>query len=245
MITKVTPEMAQALSNFIGPNMEKGEGWNFGSGDPEWFHFQRQLIKPGGWVLDLGSADGRSSIFFALNGMNVDAIDYTADLVKDLQHVAVNALLPICAEHADVRTRNFEISKYHVVVMSQLLIHFQSKADALQVIYKAIDAVAPGGYLWIRAVGKEDSHFKIGLRVDTDIRMIVCGCSGEYQDEPHLFFDQTELLEHICLAGMKPIHTQLLPEVDTINVMYGEDWHAPVFSGQRTGMISILAQKKR
>lgn len=39
-------------------------------------------VKKGGWILDVGCGSGRDSLFFKTNGYNIEAFDYSPELVK-------------------------------------------------------------------------------------------------------------------------------------------------------------------
>lgn len=63
------------LDDLIRNNHPYEKGWDFNNGDPEFWKFQDRLVVRGGRVLDLGIGFGRSSVFFALNGMEVVGVD--------------------------------------------------------------------------------------------------------------------------------------------------------------------------
>ncbi len=247
MLITPSPKEVQVLSHFLS-NPDTSRGWAFNSGDPEWWKYSKILVKPNAWVLDLGGGLGRSSMFFALHAMNVDLYDLDKERVETLKDSLVGTNLPINVMHADVNCVELPINAYHIAMMSQLFIHFPSKAKAFDVIAKAYEAVAPGGYIWIRAVGKSDETYQYrhtfdSTIIDGDVHLALCGCSGELKDEYHLYFGQTELLEFLCCLGMKIILHRCLPELGVINYMYGEDWFCSDEFLKSYGAITILAQK--
>jgi hypothetical protein len=143
---------------------------------------------------------------------------------------------------------------FDTVMLGQTLIHFPSKESAITVLDKACEALKPGGHIWVRAGGKEDYSYgemereaaypySTTKKVDGNVFMRECGCSGEYKLEPQLFFGQTELLEYFLRRGFKITHSQLMPEDWQANIMYGEDWmpDVPIPQG---GVITVLAQKR-
>ena len=56
-------------------------------------------------VLELGAGHGRDTIFFASNGIAVDALDYSAIAVEILDKIAKEKGLPIKTQILDVKAR--------------------------------------------------------------------------------------------------------------------------------------------
>jgi SAM-dependent methyltransferase len=55
-------------------------------------------------VLELGSGHGRDTIFFASNGIEVEALDYSVIAVEILDKVAKEKRLPIKPQSFDVKS---------------------------------------------------------------------------------------------------------------------------------------------
>lgn len=207
------------------------KGWHFGTGDPEFWKFSSNLIVPGGKALDLGSGLGRTSMPFALQGMEVTAYETNHAMVKAMSAVAENFDLPIAILSEDVRTADFGKNIYDTVILGQTFVHFESREEAFTVLEKAIDAVKPGGHIWFRGNGKGDPEDN----TREDFYIHTCHCSGEMKIEPHLFFDPAELIHHLSNKGINIVHMQM-GEMVTVpkkpkeapkkrpNIMYGEDW---------------------
>ena len=227
------------------------KGWPFNAGDPELHKYRHMLIVQGGRVLDLGSGYGRSSMMFAVSGMSVLAMDERDDCVETLNGLAFAYGLPIKARLEDVRKAEIPQDAIDMVLLSNTFNHFSSKKEALEVLGKAVRALRDGGYIWIRAIGKEDEAFDQfseaaekgwGVKkVDGDVFMANCGCSGMMQMEPHLFFDQLELLKFLLGKGTKIVHSEVGSRRGQRNIMFGEDF--PRMDVDKTGMVSVLAQK--
>jgi len=202
------------------------KGWHFGTGDPEFWKFSSKFIVPGGKALDLGSGLGRTSIPFALQGMEVAAYETNPAYVRAMKAVAENFDLPISVLNEDVRTADFGKNKYDTVILGQTFAHFESREEAFKVLDKAIDAVKPGGHIWFRGNGKgyDIEGQTPSLNGSKEHYMNTCSCSGEKRMEKHLFFDPFELIEYMSEKGIKVAHTQMAPERGKTNIMYGEDW---------------------
>ncbi len=223
-------------------------GWGFNMGEPEfWKH--TELFVPKGQLLDLGAGGfGRSSLPFAIRGMNVTGIDNSGNNVELLRTIAKENNLPIDVIEADVRTQYLGKNMYDTVLASQVFVHFDSKTDAFNVLENVVDALKPGGYVWVRAVGKLDDtyselEFEEAERVNEDVFMMECGCSGEIKSEPTLFFGQLELPFFMAKRGLKIVHTQVMSNVGSKNIMYGEDWDMGQPYDFRHGEVTVIARK--
>lgn len=231
---EVTP--MYLLQDLIHISSEKGwDCWDFRVGDPEFWKFSSKLIVRGGKALDLGGGLGRTSMPFALQGMEVTVYETNPAFVRAMKAVVKNFDLPIAVLSEDVRTADFGQNIYDTVILGQTFAHFESREEALEVLDKAIDALKPGGCIWFRGNGKGDSanegqmsnsYFNPFQEIE-DTYMNTCNCSGEIKIEAHLFFDPLELARHINERGLKIVHTQMVPEPGKVNIMFGENWGTP------------------
>jgi len=163
----------------------------------------------------------------------------------------MNNNLPLHGEEADIIEADFGENVYDMVTLSQTFVHFPSTEDAFKVVEKAARALKPGGNLYLRTVGKRDSHFleaedRYALPSDEDPNVFyeMCGCSGQPQLEAHLFLDEFQLMTQLESQGLQIWHSQVAPETGSMNVMYGEDWHVPTEPDTTRAMITLIAQKK-
>lgn len=218
----------------------RDQGWSFNTGDPEFWQFSSklQLVVPKGKLLDIGSNLGRTSVPFALQGMNVTAYDNNPVFVKALEVIASNFDLPISVINEDVRAADFGEGKFDAVILGQVFTHFGSRDEAFDVIYKAIKALKTNGKIWFRGNGPGydgvDGETK-SFNGRNEHYMNSCDCSGEIRMEPHLFFDPAELVSRIGKRGVNIVHMQMGKMVtvpknpkeepkNRPNIMYGEDW---------------------
>jgi SAM-dependent methyltransferase len=232
-------------------NTDKDDGWGFGQGDPEFWRFQEHLLVPGGNLLDLGAGTGRSCMFFAMNGMNVTAYESSYINAQILRRVAKQGDLPIEVKRKDFETSKLGREVYDTIILDSTLVHSPSKENAIQLLNKTVDALKPDGHIYVRTIGKEDDTYyqlasfaKHNPSVETDVFSISCGCSGEFREEPILFFNQTDLLQYCLIKGMKIVHHQCMPEYGRMNTMFGEDWQGQSSQWNTNGAITIIAQKK-
>lgn len=230
------------------------EGWFFPIGDPEFWKFQDKLLIPGGKALDLGIGEGRTSLPFALRGMDVVGYEIDPDKLTAVRVMQEAYNLPIDIKEEDITEADFGKERYDTVILGQTFSHFPSKKQALSVLEKAIETIKPGGHIWIRAGGKRDSSFEElhwnslafpgeVTKVDDDIYMAPCNCSGEWRVEPQLFFDPLELPFFVSEKGLKIVHTQIISQEGRMNIMYGENWNRSSTPPRLGGMITLIAKK--
>lgn len=242
------------LRHFADP--EGYEGWNFSAGDPEYWRFHDVLVKPGGKVLDIGIGLGRSSLYFAFNGMSVTGYDTNPENVEEVnQFVAeLTPYLPcdMQAIHGDVKEAEIPNGEFDTAILAYMH-HQPSKAAMFELADIALDSLKPGGALWFRAVGIHSSGYRDMLRASEyypDEIAIVgdgviehpCQCSGEYKIEPSVFLDPSEVIGYFAGKNTHIYHTQTLPTYDRWNMMFGEDFRQDVHT-EEGGMISVLAVK--
>lgn len=236
-------------------SIETESGWDFGVGDPELWKFSGQLYVPGGRVLDLGSQIARNSLFFALRGMSVDSVDKDDEVTQLLDAVVTNRHLPINLIEQDIAQFTPETQSYDLVIIGDVLSHLPGKAVAYEVLDRAIQAVKPNRNLWIRAMGKDGSGYdqmkddaRIGGRygdrveeVEEDTFRIDCTHhQGSHIDPYRLYFETTELMLYLFSRNFRMMHSQVIPQEDEANIMYGEDWPHQL---PRNSFITLLAQK--
>lgn len=241
-------------------------GWNFGSGNPEFWKFQDQMLVPGGKLLDIGIRDGRSSIFFALHGMEITGVDPDTRAFEDLTYIANDLDLNMQLVPTELSEAGLEDESFDTVLLDYTLMHQQSRADAYRVIDLAYAKLKSGGHMWLRASGIDDSRrrelehsvslgrisstglfnrpiaYDGALHDDGHVIEHPCDCSGEVRQECSLFFDQLDLPIIVTQMGAKIIHSQVIPLDGAENVMFGEDFKPDLWI-IKSGTVSVLAQK--
>ena len=232
-------------------------GWYFGAGDPEFWQFSNELLKPGGKLLDIGIGLGRSSFYFAAHGMDVLGVDTDESRVADVNQMAaeLKGVMPfdMKALRLDALQEDLPEGLFDTIIIGQV-VHIESKQAAFDLFYKALAALKPGGHIWVRGAGKESYAYEelsyyaySGLQpsykfIDNDVIEHPCNCSGEDLIEPTLFFDPLDLSSFFASRGCTIVHSQTIPTEDKMNIMYGEDYN-PDYPNPMGGMVTVMARK--
>ena len=239
-----------------------GRGWNFSSGDPEFWKFKDRLLAPGGRLLDIGMGNGGSSIFFALNCMEVVGVETNSDRVHQVNLMAaeLSTVIPdfkMQAIKADATSSEFPEGPFDTVSVDYLN-HLPSQEDAYAIFGKALGLLKSGGHIWARGAGKHSDQYadqvaesmrgSFGLghsevwMENENVIWSPCDCSGQLIPEPTVYFDPFDFVHYFGQAGCRLVHSQTIEGDGRMNIMYGEDF-LPGVDYTRGGMITMLAQK--
>ena len=87
-------------------------------------------------VLELGSGHGRDTVFFALNGIEVEALDYSIVGINILNKIVKEKRLPIKSQTFDVGSSPLPFSHgYFDAVYSHMLFNMRFSEDQLHFIF--------------------------------------------------------------------------------------------------------------
>jgi tellurite methyltransferase len=118
--------------------------------------FLNETHPPMGEALDLGCGEGRNSLLLARYGYHVHAVDSSSQGVQKLEKYAHSqGLATIDGEVADVRTVQLRASCYDAIVAVTILDHI-TKEEGKKVAETIIDALKPGGFVFIEAFTVHD-----------------------------------------------------------------------------------------
>src|SRR5437016_9824950 len=113
--------------------------------------FLNKTHPPTGEALDLGCGEGRNSLLLARYGYHVHAIDASSQGIEKLEKYAHSQGLDnIDGEVADVRSVQLKPNHYDAIVAVTILDHI-SEEEGKKVAESIIDALKPGGYVFIEA----------------------------------------------------------------------------------------------
>ncbi len=114
-----------------------------------------QTHEMSGHALDIGAGDGRHAIFLARSGFTVEAVDLSEAAVVNLREFARRGRLPIEARVGDCADPECIDGPYDLIVADTVLGHFEMD-EARGVGDRIVDALAPGGWLFVTALSDED-----------------------------------------------------------------------------------------
>lgn len=200
-------------------------GWDPAWGDEKVYRHLLHLAGSGSRILDLGCAEGRVSLPFAIwkgatvQGVDIDArrlsgfygvySDYgVGNLVAGVWNSDVNRLYP-----SDVGLNDF-------VLALEMLTHMP-KSEGLATLDHIVDFVAPGGYLAVNAPSIESPYYGeisyLGEQVEGETGSYIdwCGCSGTNRREVFSFFVPGEMESVILDRGGRIIDS------DTVSMPLG------------------------
>lgn len=234
-----------------------GSTWSFGVGDPEIYKNLDILAVPGGKALDVGMGMARTSLCLAMYGMSLTGYDTDEERLSYVNQWKERGL-DIEGINQDLFEADLGERIYDTTVFSQTFVHFPSTESAYQILEKGIKATKVGGHIYFRSGGiwdyvREDyldalknhpEHTEVTRsKEDPNVFHNWCGCSGDYKYDPHLFLDPIQLMAFFELNGIKIVHSQIAPQKGRVNVMYGEDWHAPIAYYDESGMITLIGRR--
>ena len=121
-------------------------------------------------VLELGAGHGRDTIFFASNGIEVEALDYSVIAVGILDKIVKEKRLPIKPRIFDVKSPLPFSDGYFDAVYSHMLLNMKFSLDELHFIFSEIRRVlTPKGLNFFSVRNHNDKSYGRGVEIDKGI----------------------------------------------------------------------------
>jgi SAM-dependent methyltransferase len=121
-------------------------------------------------VLELGSGHGRDTIFFATNGIEVEALDYSVIAIEILDKIAEEKRLPIKSQIFDAKNPLPFPDVYFDAVYSHMLLNMHFSSEELHFIFSEISRVLkPKGLNFFSVRNHNDKSYGKGVEVDKGI----------------------------------------------------------------------------
>lgn len=122
-------------------------------------------------ILDLGAGHGRDSIFFATNGFEVKALDYSGVAVEILTEIANEKRLPITSQVFDVKNKPFPIPDSHFDAgYSHMLLNMRFSQQELHFVLSEIRRVLkPNGWNFFSVRNRNDKFYGTGQEIEKGI----------------------------------------------------------------------------
>jgi tellurite methyltransferase len=169
--------------------------------------FLNETHPPIGEALDLGSGEGRNSLLLAQFGFHVHAVDSSSQgMQKLVKYAHTQDLENIDGEVADVRTVELQNNFYDAVVAVTILDHI-TEEEGKRVAETIIDALKPGGFVFIEAFTVHDPAANTKKDVHTTISE-TASFVQHYFDEGELaaWFSTFEILQYEELMKYDDTH---------------------------------------
>ena len=149
-------------------------------------------IKPGKNLLELGCGNGRDSIYFAHNGINITAIDASHDAIKNLEQQKIKNSYFICDDF--VRAPALFTGQYDYCY-SRFSIHAITDAQEDDLLHNIFNVLKTGGYFFIEVRSIHDDLYGKGEKVAENAYF--------YNGHFRRFIKLDEFLDRITSAGFE------------------------------------------
>jgi SAM-dependent methyltransferase len=122
-------------------------------------------------VLELGAGHGRDTIFFASNGIEVEALDYSVIAIGILDKISKEKRLPIKSRIFDVNKNPLPFQDgYFDAVYPHMLLNMRFSLEELHFIFSEIKrALKPKGSNFFSVRNYKDKSYGKGIEVDKGI----------------------------------------------------------------------------
>jgi SAM-dependent methyltransferase len=132
--------------------------------------FNHMLVNNIRKVLDLGAGHGRDSIFFASNGIAVEALDYSTTAVEILGKVTKEKRLPIKPQLFDVTQPLPFPDGYFDAAYSHMLFNMRFSLEDLHFIFSEINRVLKSkGFNFFSVRNQNDKSYGRGTEIEKGI----------------------------------------------------------------------------
>lgn len=171
-------------------------------------------------LVELGCGNGRDSLYFAKNGLNVTGIDASQIAIDKLrENHSMDHCVFICDDFVSVESI-YQIQ--YDYCYSRFTLHAINERQETQILKKAYDMLKENGYLFIEARSIKDKKYGVGQAVEKNAFI----CDGHYRR----FIDLAELL-----LKLKDIGFSIIESAES-------DQFAPL-KGDNAVCIRVVAQK--
>lgn len=180
----------------------------------------QRYMKSGKNLVELGCGNGRDSLYFAKNGINVTGIDASQIAIDELREkTSLDNCVFICDDFVSAESI-YQIQ--YDYCYSRFTLHAINEQQETQILKKAYDMLIEKGYLFIEARSINDKKYGVGQAVENNAFI----CDGHYRR----FIDLTKLIEKLKELGFAIVESA------------ESDQFAPL-KGDNAVCIRVVAQK--
>ncbi len=121
-------------------------------------------------VLEIGAGHGRDTIFFATNGLEVDALDYSNTSIEIINKKAYEKKLPVKSQLFDVKKPlPFKDACFDAVYSHMLLNMRFSQAELHSILSEIRRVLKPNGLNYFSVRNHNDKFYGTGVEVEEGI----------------------------------------------------------------------------
>jgi SAM-dependent methyltransferase len=121
-------------------------------------------------ILELGCGQGRDTLFFASNGLDVYALDSSKVAVDNLFKKARERNIPVTLEHFDARRGIPYGNKYFDAVYSHMFYNMNFTDEELGLLFiESRRLLQNNGLLYFSVRSDKDAQYNTGKKIDTNI----------------------------------------------------------------------------
>jgi SAM-dependent methyltransferase len=150
-------------------------------------------------ILELGAGHGRDTRFFASNGIEVEAVDFSIVAIELLGKITKEKRLPIKPRVFDVRRALPFPDGYFDAVYSHMLLNMRLSLDEIHFIFSEIRRVLKHkGFNFFSVRNQNDKSYGEGIQIDKGI-YVINGFHVRFFTEKEIQ-DLIEGFEVLCIA---------------------------------------------
>ncbi len=180
----------------------------------------QKYMESGKYLIELGCGNGRDSLWFAENGIDVTAIDASPFVIKELQKkVALDNCTFICDDFVNAESI-YQIQ--YDYCYSRFTLHAINEQQENQILSKAYEMLKAKGYFFIEARSVHDGKYGLGQAIEKNAYI--------YEGHYRRFINPEELAVKLTNIGFNLIELE------------ESDQFAPQ-KGDRAVCVRVVAQK--
>lgn len=158
----------------------------------------QKYMKSGKYLIELGCGNGRDSLWFAENGIDVTAIDASPFVIKELQKkVVLDNCTFICDDFVNAESI-YQIQ--YDYCYSRFTLHAINEQQENQILLKAYEMLKTKGYFFIEARSVHDGKYGLGQEIEKNAYIY----DGHYRR----FIDPEELAVKLRNIGFNLIELE-------------------------------------
>lgn len=115
-------------------------------------------------ILDLGSGNGKDSIYFSKKGYNVTALDFSQEALSSIKKRAPEVE---CIKK-DLTKINFKDNSFDVIY-AHLSLHYFDDKTTKKIFGKIFKILKPNGYLFVKCKSTDDALYGLGEKIGPDM----------------------------------------------------------------------------